>query len=448
MALVARLERAALQTRDTTRDGLALNEPRSGPSEEGIQDTVSSLADRLRALGVPTDGPDEGRAPPRSPYPVEHVVGGAELQTAYGPAYVVTKRYPVARKHGCAPLIPSAALGIIAAWAGEPSLARSSYDGLVYVDAETTGLARAAGTYAFLVGVGRYAGATLQTTQFFMRDPAEEPAMLDALRPFLTSSTALVTFNGKSFDLPLLRSRFVANRQDTPLAAMPHLDLLSLARRLWRTRLSSRALSCLETDVLGVARPAEDVSGWLIPALYFDYLRDGDARPLHRVFQHNQVDLLSMAALLSHAAALAADPLGSDAPAADRLDLGTLHEDLGYTETAARLYEQALSGDLPREQRQQARRRWALLEKRRGNLHLALRLWEGAALEGELDAHVELAKAYEHRFADYESALHWTQRALEQLGTPDRTLAERQAWLTDLQHRLDRLKRKARHRGP
>ncbi len=408
---------------------------------------MSSLGDRLRALGVPIDGSGKDDAPRLSPHPIEQVVAGTYLQTTLGPTFVATERHPATRQHGCAALIPSASLDLIAAWAGEPALAERELEGMVYVDAETTGLARAAGTYAFLVGVGRYVGGAFETTQFFMRDPAQEPAMLAALRDCLAHCTALVTFNGRTFDLPLLRSRFVANRQEPPLGGIPHLDLLSLARRLWRTRLPSRALSCLEGDVLGVVRPSDDVSGWLIPALYFDYLRDGDARPLRGVFQHNQVDVLSMAALLSHAAAVTADPLACDLPSTDRLDLGTLHEDLDRGETAARLYEQALAGGLPPEARQQARERWALLEKRRDNLTVALQLWEEAALEGELYAHVELAKAYEHRLADHERAIHWTQRALDQLGTPEYTASERQAWVADLEHRLDRLQRRAHHPG-
>jgi uncharacterized protein YprB with RNaseH-like and TPR domain len=409
---------------------------------------MSSLIDRLRALGVPTESPEGEGSPHRSPHPIKQVVAGTDLQTPHGPTFLVTQRHPVGLRHGCSALSPPSSLGLIAAWAGEPALVDCSPEALAYVDAETTGLARAAGTYAFLVGVGRYVGGALETTQFFMRDPAEEPALLHALHDALAPCRALVTFNGKTFDLPLLRSRFVANRQEAPFVDLPHLDLLSLARRMWRTRLPSRALSCLEADVLGVARPSEDVSGWLIPALYFDYMRDGDARPLRGVLQHNQIDILSMAALLSHAVALTADPLAPGVHPADRLDLGRMYEDLDQNETAARLYEQALGGDLPGKACQQARQRWALLEKRRDNLSVALRLWEEAAQEGEIYAHVELAKAYEHRLADYERAIHWTQRALDHLGAPDRPRAEREMWLPDLAHRLARLKRKAPPQGP
>ncbi|HUT20818.1 MAG TPA: ribonuclease H-like domain-containing protein [Anaerolineae bacterium] len=403
---------------------------------------MSSLGDRLRALGVPVVVPNEDNVPRGSPHPIEQVVAGTYVQTAYGPAFVATERHAASRRHGCAALAPGASLGVIAAWAGEPELAGQGIEAVAYIDAETTGLARAAGTYAFLVGVGRYQGSVLEVAQFFMRDPAEEAAMLAALRSFLAPCKVLVTFNGKTFDLPLLRSRYVANKQDVPFAGLPHLDLLSLARRLWRTRLPSRALSCLENEVLGYERPAQDLSGWLIPAIYFDYLRDGDARPVGDVFAHNMVDVLSMAALLSHAATLTADPLSEPVLALDRFDLGSLYEDIGQAETAARLYQRAMEDGLPPHEHRLARRRWSLIEKRRDNLDQAMALWEQAAAEGELYAFVELAKAHEHHGRDYAAASRWTERALDRVGMPDYAAADRQQQVASLTHRLDRLQRK------
>lgn len=408
---------------------------------------MSSLGDRLRALGVPIVGPNEDSVPRRSPYPIEQVVAGTYVQTAYGPAFVATERHAASRRHGCAALTSGASLGVIAAWAGEPQLADQGIEAIAYIDAETTGLARAAGTYAFLVGVGRYQGNVLEVAQFFMRDPAEEAATLAALQSFLSPCKALVTFNGKTFDLPLLRLRYVANKQDAPFAGLPHLDLLSLARRLWRTRLPSRALSCLEGEVLGYKRPTQDVSGWLIPAVYFDYLRDGDARRVGDVFAHNTVDILSMAALLSHAATLTADPLAESVLAPDRVDLGSLYEHIGQPETAARLYQRAMEDGLPPHEHQLARRRWSLIEKRRDNLDQAMALWEQATAGGELYAFIELAKAHEHQRHDYAAASRWTERALDRVGMPNYAAADRQRQVASLTHRFDRLQRKIGRRA-
>ena len=144
----------------------------------------------------------------------------------------------------------------------------------------------------------------------FSANPARSPRCCSALSEHLHASHALVTFNGKCFDAPLLDARYTTNGRTSPLPSLAHLDLLPLARRLWRDRLPSRALGSLEQYILGVTRSQEDVPGWMIPQFYFSYLRSGDARPLKSVFYHNAIDVLSMAALLSHMGTMLDDPLG------------------------------------------------------------------------------------------------------------------------------------------
>jgi TPR repeat protein len=181
----------------------------------------------------------------------------------------------------------------------------------------------------------------------------------------------------------------------------------------------------------------------MIPSLYFDYLRQGDARPLARVFYHNAVDILSMAALLGHITKRLADPTADpEIDALDLLDMGRLFEDLGRVERAAELYRHALTQGLPVEARRQAVRRWSFLEKRRENLSVAAKLWQDAAQAGQIYAHVELAKMYEHREQDYARAIYWTEAALEQIGTPGYPRYERLRWADELAHRLERLHRR------
>jgi uncharacterized protein YprB with RNaseH-like and TPR domain len=347
-------------------------------------------------------------------------------------------------QHGCATLRVNAPMDIIAEWAQEPCLAKLGAETFCFLDTETTGLARGTGTYAFMVGVARYDGDFFRLAQFLLRDPAEEPAQLAALWSFLEPCQALVTFNGKTFDLPILLARCVANNQPFPLQDIPHVDLLGLARRLWRDRLPSRAMGCLEDQILGLPRAEEDVPGWMIPGLYFDYLQDGDARPLKGIFYHNAVDVLSMAALLSHIAALLADPLGSGLEALDQVDMGRLFEDLGHVETAAQLYERALARELPDDIRAHTVQRWSLLEKRREDLQTAMRLWHEAAARGALYAHVELAKAYEHRLRNYQGAMFWTQLAIDRISEPGYPKQQHARWIGELEHRLARLQRKLR----
>jgi TPR repeat protein len=287
---------------------------------------------------------------------------------------------------------------------------------------------------------GEQEGGIFRLAQFFMPDPAQEGALLEALASFLAPCSALVTFNGKAFDAPILRTRYVLNAIPCPFTDFSHVDLLPLARRLWRDRLPSRALKYLEENVLAAPRTSEEVPGYEIPWLYFDYLRTGDAEPLKGVFYHNAMDIVAMTALFSHTAALLADPHGADLEhGLDVVALAKLFEDLDHPDDAALLYERGLKIGLPEDGFWQAVRRLSALQRRRGDLAAAVKLWEQAAAEGHIYAHVELAKYYEHRRRDYPAALLWTRGAIDHVRHADLPAYERDHWLAELKHRLARL---------
>jgi uncharacterized protein YprB with RNaseH-like and TPR domain len=410
-----------------------------------------SLSEKLKSLGVKVGARDLPPPRPRNPYRIQDIMPGCFQETRHGEVFLVERRYPLDHRQGRASLGITASLRVIAEWAREPRIAEAEPHAFAFLDTETTGLAGGTGTYAFLVGVGRYDGQAFHLAQFFMRDPGEEPALLAGLSDFLKPCQALVTFNGKAFDVPLLNARYVTNSEESPLVPAAHLDLLPLARRLWRDRLPSRALGYLEEHILGTIRAQEDVPGWVIPGLYFDYLRSGDARPLKGVFYHNAMDVLSLAALLSHAAILLDAPLytqrelqGVAVHELDLVAMGKLFEDLRRLETATQLYEQGLTHALPEEVYWETVQRLSFVQKRRGDLPAAVALWHQAARKGQIYAHVELAKFYEHTARDYGQAAEWTQAAIALVKASDFPRHAGQQWLTDLEHRLARLKRKCR----
>jgi uncharacterized protein YprB with RNaseH-like and TPR domain len=408
---------------------------------------MPTLSDKLKSLGVkvgtqdlPPPKPRAARATVRA---IESVVSGRAHATACGETFVVEATYPPEYRHGRAALPFTASLATIAAWATEPRLAQCDLGHLVFLDTETTGLAGGTGTFAFLIGLGRFVGAEFRLRQIFMRDPIEEPAALAALSEFLQPDDALVTFNGKAFDAPLLRNRCIVNRHAVPFADAAHLDLLPLARRLWRDRLESRALGSLEQHILGMARTEEDIPGWLIPQIYFDYLRSGDARELRGVFYHNAMDVVAMAALLNHIAALLNDPLTFVVEhGLDVIAIGKLFEDLGRWDEAARLYARGLELELSEESFRETVQRYAHLQRRRGDLSSAVELWRGAAGTRQVYAFVELAKYYEHRARDYAEAIAQTRAALAIVTAADFPRDARTQWLGELEHRLARLERK------
>jgi len=229
-----------------------------------------------------------------------------------------------------------------------------------------------------------------------------------------------------------------------PYKDYSHLDLLPLARRLWRDRLESRALKYLEEHVLGLTRSSEEVPGYEIPWLYFDYLRTGDARPLAGVFYHNAMDVVAMAALLAHMNDMLENPYdGKVQHGLDFVALGKLFEDLGHWDDAAKLFERGLESGLDEADFGVAVKRLSILQKRRGDMDEAVRLWKESAKRGHLYAFIELAKYYEHKQRDVKSALKWTNSALKQVEKDDMPAYMRKYWMDEIEHRRERLERKA-----
>src|SRR5437879_6878563 len=251
----------------------------------------------------------------------------------------------------------------------------------LFLDTETTGLSGGTGTYAFLVGLAWWDAGGLQVEQFFMRDFSEEHSLLHELSGRLAERPVLVTFNGKSFDWPLLESRFTMTRSIAVPKLAAHLDLVNPARALWKLRLGAVRLVELERHVLDGSRldwhRENDVSSALIPQFYFDYLRGGPAEPLAGVVRHNQMDLRGLAALFCKM-----NELLSEAPNAaneiESLDLFGLSRFLqrrGEDDRAHSACAKALAIGLPAEIRPKARRELAMMAKRRGQHADAAAIW-------------------------------------------------------------------------
>jgi uncharacterized protein YprB with RNaseH-like and TPR domain len=404
---------------------------------------MASLADKLKSLGVKT-----ASSLPTPPKVVSHtidfVVAGSFRATPRGEAFIAEQTFSEDYLHGKTSPYSVPSRSVISQWANDVRIAELPINKFAFLDTETSGMAGGTGTYAFLVGAARFVDGKFVLQQFFLRDPSEEPAMLEALINFLAPCEALVTFNGKAFDAPLLATRYKMHRIPVPFKDYAHLDLLPLARRLWRDRLPSRALKYLEEHVLGFTRTSDEVPGYEIPWLYFDYLRTQDARPLGGVFYHNAMDVVAMAALLSHMSELLADPYnGRVEHGLDFIALGKLYEDLNHWDEAARLFERGLELGLTESDFGVAVRRLSILQKKRGDVDQALRLWEQAAEKGHIYAHIELAKYYEHKKRDAKSSLEWAKSARKEAERADLPGYIRKHWLDEIDHRLARLERKA-----
>ena len=406
---------------------------------------------RLRALGVVRGVARLAEAPAKPRFAIEDIAGGRFHTTSRGRCFCVESSYELGHRHGAlhlASLLESSS--DLTGWiAGDESLTGIDPRRMCFVDTETTGLSAGTGTMAFVVGVGYFSGDQFTIRQFFLRDPGDEPAMVEALADLLREFDALASFNGRAFDVPILENRFILARMPPPTSGLLHLDLIWPSRRIWRHALSSCSLGTLEREVLGVFREQADVPSGVIPLLYRDYLRTGDARDMKRVIYHNAIDILSLVTLAARLSQALGNPFGSGGLAgAELFGLARWYEAEERTSEAEQAYRIAMEGDLTPALRARALRGLGSLLKRSGRRGEAFALWQQLALEAGDDAdsrilaHTELAKYFEWVEKDLTLAEAWTRSALAIIKDWRAGLKRDQA-RSELRHRLARLERKA-----
>lgn len=427
--------------------------------------TDAKLRERLRRLGMKPASTMQSPPPKeKAPAPVrarhmragegagvESLVPGRVVETQWGSFYLIEEIYSIAHRHGGTLLddflLRSGATA--AALARDQALAGLPLESLAFIDTETTGLAGGAGSFAFLVGLGTFTPNGFALRQYFLRDPAEEAAMLGALAHDCESLGGWVTFNGKAFDLPIIETRYrMAHRRRLESLSRPHLDLLFPARRLFRGRLPSCSLGSIEAGVFDLQREEDDVPGYLIPQMYLDYLQTGDGRGMRRVMYHNAMDVLSMVTLAAHLLDVFSRPAERIHVAEDHLALAQWHEAAGRAAMAEPSYRAALRGHLRPDDQLKVHARYAAFLKRAGRRTEAVEHWEAlfTSAPREIGPCIELAKYYEWEAGDFASAMGWTKVALRAAAKSPAGW-EKQAALEELRHRLDRLAAKIVKRG-
>ena len=395
----------------------------------------------LLSPGSAASAPPPGSEEPKAFPTLERALGGGELENERGRFFARQERLPDHLCHGPRPLEH-------ARWLSRALLARSQTGILsldpqtaLYLDTETTGLSGGSGTYAFLVGLGWFEDGCFVIEQLLMRDHSEEKALLEHLGQRLQRCSGLITFNGKTFDGPLLQTRFVMNRLAYDLEDLPHLDLLYVGRRLWADVLESCKLETLETELLGLPRQ-NDVPGWLVPQIYFRFLQDSDPRGLRRVVEHNRRDLLAMVGLVSGLRHYFDAPLenaGSmlscpQQQARECAAFGRWMLHLRQFELAEAMLEKAFGALPPGPQFRKTGSLLARLRQRAGQSEAAFELWKRLLEADPRDVRAleEVAKIFEHGKRDYAAALDHVGRALAEKDL-------RAAWRKRLLHRHSRL---------
>jgi len=385
-----------------------------------FQEQLAHLRKRIARIDKKYSRPSLKVPVPKPPPPIpepEAWLHGEEVSTAHGVHYEMERLYERHRRHG--------SVGIVDLESLSHDLLDPISNGQIrgvppekwcFLDTETTGLMGGSGTYAFLIGVGRITPQGFRVRQFFMREFGEEPSLLAALTEHLKQFEVLITYNGRTYDQPLLETRFRMVRQRPPFASLEHLDLLHGARRLWNLRFDSCRLVELENQILGVERQG-DLPGDLIPYVYFEYVRKQEIFRLVPVFHHNAVDILTLACLTAIVPRAFHSP--EHAPlshGAELVGLARWWRQAEQYENALALFRKAIEKNLSDELLFRTLWDIAALEKKLGREPAALPVltdlaaarnpWRAPAL-------VELAKYYERRERNYALALEMTRSALE-----------------------------------
>lgn len=371
---------------------------------------MDSFTDRLKSLGFrPASAVSKSDQVKRGS--LDAVIDGKVVSNSLGDFVIKEMLYPLDYQHGIVFFEKTVVTETINR-AARISSETASIEKLLFIDTETSGLSCGAGTFAFLVGIGRFTEKGFLLTQLIMRDPGEESALLLHLLNSISNDTIFVSFNGKSFDLPLLQNRFVLNRLRVSLREFQHLDMLHISRKLWRRSLESCALKDLETAILKFDRSNEDVPGWMIPDIYFAFLRTGDPSSLKDVVYHNAQDILSLAALFLYVTNLLEKNVSlENIPVNDLIAISRIYWELGSVDVSL----QILNAILPRihEQNQVVTVNTMLgtYYKKIKVLDKSVDHWEIAAEKGDISSCVELSMYYEHVLKDYTKALDWCEKA-------------------------------------
>ncbi len=340
---------------------------------------------------------------------IEDLVSGEVIFTPFGSHFETERHFPAHHRHGSYEISDLTEL--------RPDLLAALSDGEIasvppsrwlFLDTETTGLAGGSGTYAFLIGVGWIGADGFRVRQFFMRDYSEEASVLHSLGELIARFDILITYNGRSYDQPLLETRYTMCRARHPFSRLPHLDLLYGARRLFRLRLENCRLVNLENQILGYEREG-DIPGEMIPYCYFEYLRSRRAHRLPPIFHHNVLDIVSLACLTGVIPEAFRDPGSVRARhGMDLLGLARWLQVSGRHTEAHGLLRRAVEMGLPDQHLFATLFAAGLIEKKQGLMDAALATFTDLSLSPNpfrVRAYEELARHYEHRERSFSMAL-------------------------------------------
>jgi len=376
------------------------------------------------------------------PILLEKHFDGTWYENKSGRVFIMKDIIPFANYHGVVQFDRKFSIEPIFELSGNIPKSDIQIGNIIFLDIETTSLSIGAGSFAFLIGLCYYSLGGITTELLLIEKPNDEGTLLALLDEKLSSFSAICTYNGKSFDIPLLRNRFIMHKMRFSSLSIHHIDLLFITRRIWKMRLKTCKLSEIEKVILKFKRSDDEIPGWLIPQIYFDYLDQQSPALLKGVFYHNRIDVLSLAALFQYINQIILNKGKIDGvEGKDLASIARIYQKQGKLELSSSYYKSGIKKGFSNKSATVIHRNFGLLYKKTGKWEKAINQWKRAAEFKDYISCIELAKYFEHIVRSYSRALNWTQKALEIINEESNE-GLKEKIKKKLEHRQQRLCRK------
>lgn len=397
---------------------------------------MNDILEKLRGLGLSIDFASNVEKKDKSNKKVEDIFNGQWKEVNDQRIFIEKKTYPFGEKHGDILIENFNANEKLSLLLGIPEIKDLELEDFIFLDTETSGLNIGSGSLVFLFGCCFFNHQGLEIRQLFIDHPYHELLLLSTIDDLLSGFKVLISYNGKSFDIPILKNRFALIQLDHHLNSRIHIDLLHQSRKLWKYDLESKKLSDIEFDILKIKRDQEEVPGWLIPQIYMDFVQYGETELLKGVFYHNEIDVVSLAALflkISHML------MNDEFTGNESISFGEMFQKQKDYKLSEEYFQKALENTQDKLLRKKVLLSYAFVLKKQSKLYEAMAIFDKLARKNNFHASIELSKYYEHKSRDFPTALQWAKKSrqiLEQQKNVNSKLIEK------TKERIERLERK------
>jgi len=404
---------------------------------------MNDLLKKLKSSGLIKNGNEISRNEVRSFPRLEEVIKGDWIFNRTGNVFHIHELLPYGYEYGNATFTRNIDPLALYSFENIPKKYATDIKNIVFLDIETSNLSLGAGSFVFLIGICYFSDICVETELYLIDHPGSEQALLETFQAEISRFEIISSYNGKSFDIPFLKNRYAMHQLDEVVKNKFHIDLLTYARRLWKLSIESCKLANIETNILELERDKEEIPGWLVPQIYFDFLNQRDPNLLKGVIYHNKMDVISLAALFQHFIFVLNET--SSEMIYDNKDyfaLAKLYSRMNAVEKAKYYYGLGFKNISDNHFIAYYCWEYGMLLKNNNEFEEALFYWKKSGNAGIQASCIELSKYYEHKIKNYTIALKWAKKAQEMLGNNKKINKQNAEDISQVQHRISRIKRK------